>query len=174
MAARAPGKTCAKVRGAQLLIGREHEGHGAIDQAEPLQGPRREQVGHKPRLHVGHAGPGGPIALYLEGPRLRRTLGENRIHMPEEHDPRLRFAPVRLGHEDVAKIRLPRLVGGRFRLGHHERLETRLAQPIRQDGPQLVHILRVGREGIHVDDPLQQTEHVAFLRVEIRIKLVFP
>ena len=61
MAARAPGKTCARVReaegGAQLLIGREHEGHGAIDQAEPLQGPRREQVGHKPRLHVGHAGP---------------------------------------------------------------------------------------------------------------------
>lgn len=83
MAARAPRARPApgsgKPRGSQLLIGREHEGHGAIDQAEPLQGPRREQVGHKPRLHVGHAGPGGPIALYLEGPRLRRTLGENRI-----------------------------------------------------------------------------------------------
>ena len=154
----------------QLLVGREHERHGNVDEPEILQGAGGEHVGDHPGLHVGHAGAVGAAPLHPEGAGRRRSGGEHRVHVPQKNDARPGFPLVGTGGKHVAELLHPALVGVDGGLGDLFRMESRLPHPAGNGFPDLVHVLPVFGKGIHVYQPLDHAHDLRLAPVKVGIE----
>jgi cyanophycin synthetase len=129
-----------------------------------MPGKRSERVepGEQPRLHVGHAGSVGSLAIYAKRPLGGGSLVEHGVHVADEQQPR----PGAGFATEVADDRRTQAllgIGPSFDFGTDVREES-------SDEPtDLVDSLRRVAPAVDVDEALEIGEEGAFVSAEIRL-----